>query len=98
MLTQLTTKALNNRQPAWSPNATQIAFVSDRAGTNDIWIMNTDGTSQKRLTTLPGDEDHPNFSPLGDKIVFSETVNDSSVLMVINADGSGLRTPNDCWI
>jgi TolB protein len=36
--------------PTWSPNGEQIAFTSDRTGTNQIFVMNADGTSVRRIT------------------------------------------------
>jgi hypothetical protein len=35
--------AWNNVAPTWSPDATQIAFLTDRAGRWEIWVMNNDG-------------------------------------------------------
>ena len=42
----------NNASPVWSPDGSQIAFVTDRAGQHpesvvwEIWIMNADGSNQ----------------------------------------------------
>jgi TolB protein len=36
--------------PTWSPNGAQIAFTSDRTGTNQVFIMNADGTGVRRIT------------------------------------------------
>ncbi len=44
-------KAWNNVAPAWSPDASQIAFLTDRTGRWEIWVMNADGSNQ-----------HPMFS------------------------------------
>ena len=71
-LVQLT-HGLANKQPAWSPDGRQLAYTSNAGGTNDIWIMDADGQNAQRLTSLPGEEDHPSFSPAGDRVVFSET-------------------------
>lgn len=90
-LVQLTSNG-SNHLPTWSADGRKIAFVSDRNGTNDIWIMNADGSGQMRVTTLAGEESHPSFSPDGLSIVFSSTVNDIANLMVVNVDGSGLKT------
>jgi Tol biopolymer transport system component len=40
----------SNRNPAWSPDGTQIVFVSDANGNRDIYMMNADGTNVRRLT------------------------------------------------
>ena len=90
-LVQLTSGS-SNHLPTWSADGRKIAFVSDRNGTNDIWVMNADGSGQTRVTTLAGEENHPSFSPDGSAIVFSETQNDQANLMVVNIDGTGLRT------
>jgi uncharacterized protein YraI len=46
-------KAWNNAAPAWSPDGSQIAFVTDRNGPWEIWVMNADGSGQHPL--LPAD-------------------------------------------
>ena len=38
-------------QPRFSPDGTQIAFTSDRAGGDNIWMMDIDGSNAKQLTT-----------------------------------------------
>lgn len=39
-------KQWNNVAPAWSPDGSRIAFLTDRAGRWEIWIMNADGSDQ----------------------------------------------------
>jgi len=51
----------NNCNPVWSPDGTQIAFVSDTYGNDDIFIMNADGTSVRRLTYEKSNERHPSW-------------------------------------
>jgi Tol biopolymer transport system component len=46
-------KSWNNAAPTWSPDGSQIAFLTDRDGQWEIWIMNADGTDQHSL--LPGE-------------------------------------------
>ncbi|MFC7538013.1 amidohydrolase family protein [Sphingomonas sp. GCM10030256] len=58
------------QQPRWSPDGTRIAFVSDRAGGDNIWIMDANGANAKQLTK----EDfrllnQPSWSPDGRYIV-----------------------------
>ena len=40
----------NGYFPAWSPDGTQIAFSSERAGKWDLWVVSSEGGSPKRLT------------------------------------------------
>jgi hypothetical protein len=39
----------NNAAPVWSPDGTRIAFLTDRTGQWEIWIMNADGSNQRPM-------------------------------------------------
>ena len=41
-----------NLDPAWSPDGSQVAFVSNRSGSNEIWAVNIDGTNLRQWTKL----------------------------------------------
>ena len=47
---RLTDSPSCERQAAWSPDATQIAFQSDRDGNPDIYIMPVEGGEWHRVT------------------------------------------------
>jgi Tol biopolymer transport system component len=42
-------KAWNNVAPAWSPDGSQIAFLTDRTSRWEIWVMNADGSNPHPL-------------------------------------------------
>jgi hypothetical protein len=42
-------KPWNNVSPAWSPDGSQIAFLADRGGRWEIWVMSADGSSQRPM-------------------------------------------------
>jgi uncharacterized protein YraI len=42
-------RSYNNGSPAWSPDGVQIAFVTDRTGQWEIWVMNVDGSNQRPM-------------------------------------------------
>ncbi len=50
--TQLTTEG-NNYDPTWSPHGDQLAFVSDRDGNFEIYVMDADGGNQTNITDTP---------------------------------------------
>ena len=67
----------------------QIAFVSNRDGNDEIYVMNPDGSNQRRLTNTPAAEWHPAWSPDGTMIVFQCMSGGTFNVCVVNADGSG---------
>src|SRR5262249_50924374 len=58
------------------------------AFSSDIYAMAADGSHQVNLTNDPVGDGYPDWSPDGQKIVYSRTVSDAD-LWVMNADGSG---------
>jgi hypothetical protein len=91
---RLTNSSAGDADPCFSPDGTKIVFVSGRDGNQEIYVMNADGSEQKRLTTdkypaFPMYDDSPSWSPDGRKIVFcSERGVGQSNIFVMNADGS----------
>jgi hypothetical protein len=77
--------------PALKANG-KIAFVSDRDGNDEIYVMDADGGNPTQLTNNPaGDGDvEPNWSPDGTRIVFTSHRHgdDNTEIYVMNADGS----------
>jgi Tol biopolymer transport system component len=68
---QLTRNRVGDCCPAWSPAGSKIAFASERAGDSrfKIYVMNADGTRQKRVSSFLGIR--PSFSPNGKRLAFS---------------------------
>ena len=79
-LTQITSGDYDDSDPAWSPDGAQLAFTSNRTSdpdrnyNNDIWTVaagNTDkGAHLTQLTTNPGDDHAPTWSPDGKWIAY----------------------------
>lgn len=74
-LTPPTLMGRGDHDAAWAPDSTRIAFTSDRLGSSvirsdDLFVVNVDGSGLTRLTTNAGNEYHPTFSPYGDELAF----------------------------
>jgi Tol biopolymer transport system component len=101
-LTKLTAAGAGSFQPAWSPDGSKIVFGSLRAlvgsnaantnNTENIWVMNTDGsnaTALTKLTAASANSFRPTWSPDGSKIAFTSTR---------ALDGSdATNAPNSTW-
>ena len=61
----------HDEKPVWSPDGRQIAFVSNRAGNYDIYVMQADGSGVRRLTSHDALEHDPSWTPDGRAIVFT---------------------------
>lgn len=59
-----------NHSPIWSPNGTEVAFVSNRSGKGQIYLLNLKGGEAKRVTFLPNGASNPVWSPDGRKLAF----------------------------
>jgi Tol biopolymer transport system component len=78
--------------PSWAPDGVRIAFVSDRSGNPDIWVMDRDGGNLANLTQNQAKDHSPAWSPDGDWIAFA-SVRDSVYweLYLMRPDGSDVQ-------
>ena len=89
--------------PDWSRDGTKIVYESNQTGNYRIWVMNADGSGQRRLTNDPGFMDlQPAWSPDGRHIVFSRCTTQPGGtgcdLEVMTARGTGMRRlADDHW-
>jgi WD40-like Beta Propeller Repeat len=77
--------------PAWSPDASQIAYVAFDGTNANIYVMNADGSDSHQVTEDPAHEDAPTWSPDGRLIAFtSEGGSRDPGIYTISPDGSGV--------
>jgi Tol biopolymer transport system component/serine/threonine protein kinase len=75
-------------EAAYSSDGKRIAFVSDRSGTDEIWICDSDGSNSQQLTSMGGRwVEGPKWSPDNQRIVFHTLQGNQSNLYVISSDG-----------
>ncbi len=88
-LTQITSGDYDESQAVWSPDGNRVAFVSNRTedpvanSNSDIWIVAADNTDKGQtllqVTTNPGSDGSPAWSPDGAWITYS-TVTEPEII------------------
>jgi len=74
--------------PQWSPDAKKITFSTYQDKKWDLYIVNADGTSLRRLIDDPAGGNGAAWSHDGKKIAFARKTGDNTDIYVMNADGS----------
>jgi Tol biopolymer transport system component len=91
---QLTAARSVDRTPAWSPDGVRIAFSrgSGTGGDSRIWLMHSDGTRQRPLTTGGAgiSQGSPAWSPGGSAIAYTGTQDGLPQIfeLLLNRDGT----------
>ncbi len=83
--------AVNLPGSSWHPSA-GVAFASDRAGRDEVWVLPPGGHRPTRVTEHRGDTGYlePSFSPDGSWIVFQESVEKENAARESDDDPSAL--------
>jgi dipeptidyl aminopeptidase/acylaminoacyl peptidase len=100
-LDTLTRGKYNEGEARWSPDGTQVLFVSNRTAdpdkneNTDIFVMDAKpGAIEKQITTWTGTDNSPRWSPDGKWIAYTRSTSnadylmyDESVLALVSKDG-----------
>ena len=78
--------------PAFSPDGKKIAYVSDRGGSPQVYVMNSNGKGRPKRITFEGNYNtSPGWSPDGKTIAYVGRTNGKNQIFVVKSDGTGLR-------
>lgn len=72
--------------PKWSPDGKYLAYVSDKSGKLQIYLVTADGSSARQLTSESGNVVEFNFSSDGSKIVFDSQSEGVSSVWIIDVE------------
>jgi Tol biopolymer transport system component len=76
----------------FSPDGKRIVFSSNRSGSSEIWICNSDGSSPVQLTSFGGPlTGTPHWSPDGRWIAFDSRPGGKTGVFVVSAEGGEPR-------
>lgn len=79
--------------PVFSPDGKRLAFAAtaEGAASQDIYVINVDGTGLRRVTTHPDIDTTPTWSPSGTQIAFTSNRTGRPQIYIMNADGGGTQ-------
>jgi hypothetical protein len=87
--TVVTQSRARNDGAAWSPDGTKIAFMTNRTSSDEVWVVNVDGTNETQLTNVfPTVDGFPDWSPDGSKIAFASDRDGDYDIYTMNPDGT----------
>jgi Tol biopolymer transport system component len=92
--TNKTVPPSSTAQLAAAEPATKIAFLSNRTGTYNVYVVNADGSGLRQLTRFrSGDLGRPVLSPDGKSVIFgrAKTARGDFDIWIVRSDGRGLR-------
>lgn len=77
--------------PDLSPDGRHLVFSSNRTGSYQIYVCDSEGSNLVQLTHSQGSNVSPVWSPDGAKIVFASERDQDSEIYLMNADGTGQK-------
>jgi TolB protein len=86
---QLTTNAVADFSPAWSPNGKRLAFTRVIDGAFEVFTMAADGRDQTNRSANPANDTEPAWSPDGKRLAFRTDRDGNDEIYVMDADGGG---------
>ncbi len=77
-----------DHMPSWSPDGKRIAFISDRNGAKNLWLMSADGRDTTQLSRTTDDTyASPEWTPDGKYVAVTRSVTGGPKLFLYHVDG-----------
>lgn len=94
VLKNLTDSSWDEVSPSWSPDGSLISFVSSKSGRPQVYVIQADGSGERRLTMAGAYNTSPRFGPRG-LVVFSGMDEFRSDLFTVDLSGNIARLTQD---
>ena len=85
---RITDNMYTDTASTWSPDGQWIAFVSDRTGSSDVYLMRPDGSDLQPIRLTRDYEGDPSWAPDGQRLVIISNADGQRHLAILNLDGS----------
>jgi hypothetical protein len=89
---QLTSGPEDDADPAWSPDGSQLAYVSNHNGDYQVWALDLAGRTRRQITTTASDATTPIWQPSGENILFVQSSWWQQTLCIVLGSGGNPRT------
>ena len=87
--TRITSGQGYDMQPAFSPDGKKLVFISDRNGSENVWVANADGTKARAITTTERENYmSPTWAPDGEYVIAAKG---AQLWMYHESGGSGVQ-------
>jgi Tol biopolymer transport system component len=92
-LTKLVASTRQDENPVFSPDGQRIAFSSNRSGTWQVWVCDSDGSNPVQLTSFsgPSGAQLSSWSPDGKHIAFNSRLGGNWDIYAISSQGGAPR-------
>lgn len=82
-------------EPAWSPDGSRLAYVTEEGGQPQIFVARADGSAAVNLTKSDFLERNPTWSPDGRQLAWTRVEQNAHSIWTMMADGSGATRISD---